>query len=139
MFRRPRHPWRIICILLAVVALLYVGPYIVLSARGGYRWSASGELRWVFDGQPGLAVLDRVIWHPRGIHWERYRDLSGQRATRADGWGQFYCPLIVVDRWLVHRTYTRDELGTPDAAGTQPAATRPAETASPVRRGAGGS
>ena len=86
---------------LFAVLLLYVGSYCCLSANGEYYFSQSDR----FHGQIyGMAVGDINIWHPKFLYWETFTTVLGERTTRGNFLGYVYCPMIMLDRWLVHST-----------------------------------
>ena len=84
----------------SILLAVYVGIYIALSAAGEYRPTFSGKRRYTF----GLAVMDRSIWQPNGLRWERYKSIKGQSDTRGNVPGYLFSPLIVMDRALWHPT-----------------------------------
>lgn len=79
---------------------VYVGSYCCLSAYGDYYWGQSGHVRYNF----GFAVSDISIWHAKNTRWQRFKSLGGEEITRGNTLGYFYCPMIILDRWLVHPT-----------------------------------
>jgi hypothetical protein len=99
VMKLPRAVRRCLYILLAVV-VLYAGSYCCLSACGDYFWEQSGRVRYKF----GFAVTDLSMWHPKLTHWQRFTSIQGEEITRGNTLGYFYCPMIMLDRWLVHPT-----------------------------------
>ncbi len=97
---RTRRKRRQVFLTLVVAALIYIGSYCCLSACGGYHFGQSGRVRYGF----GLAVSDIVIWQPEFLRWQRVSDTRGEGATRGNILGYAYCPLIAIDRWLIHPT-----------------------------------
>ena len=100
---KPRRRRRVVRLFLAAIALtiLYVGSYVILSARGEYVWSQTGKLRYTF----GLSVTDIVIWDPAAAHWEPFRDIYGNDTSRGEPVGYFYSPLIRLDRKWWHPSH----------------------------------
>ena len=90
---------RYLLTLLAAV-LLYVGSYCCLSASGGYYFGQSGRVRYGF----GISVSDVSIWQPKFLQWQRFTNAGGEETTRDNFPGYVFCPLIAMDRWLVHPT-----------------------------------
>ena len=97
--RAPRKIRRYSLAALGVV-LFYVGSYCCLSASGGYCFGQSGRVRYGF----GLSVSDISIWHPKFLYWQRFTNVRGAKTTHGNILGYVYCPLIALDRWLVHPT-----------------------------------
>lgn len=85
---------------LAFILVLYIGSYCCLSACGDYYFGQSGRLRYNF----GFAVSDISIWHAKFTRWQRFQNIRGEQITRGNTLGYFYCPMIILDRWLVHPT-----------------------------------
>lgn len=84
--------------------------YVAASVTGHYHWLQSGHLR--YGG--GLSVTDRVIWNPRCMWWEPFRDVSGKDTTRGNSLGYLYSPLLCLDRQWLHPTeilFDNDGLG----------------------------
>jgi hypothetical protein len=87
-----------VVLMLAAPLVVYVGSYIILSARGGWYWSQTGKLRYDF----GFAASDVERWFPAWAHWEPFRDIYGRDTSRGDLQGYIYSPLIRLDRAWVH-------------------------------------
>ena len=87
-------------LLVLAVALIYVASYCCLSAPGGYQFGQSGRVRYGF----GHSVSDILIWQPQYLRWQRFTNMRGEASTRGNILGYAYCPLIVIDRWLIHPT-----------------------------------
>ncbi|MGZ0168065.1 MAG: hypothetical protein ACKVHE_00755 [Planctomycetales bacterium] len=85
---------------LILALAVYVGSYCCLSACGDYYWGQSGRLRY----NAGFAVSDVSMWRARFTRWQRFKNLRSEEITRGNTLGYFYCPMIIVDRWLVHPT-----------------------------------
>jgi hypothetical protein len=83
---------------LLAIFVLYVISYCGLSACGRHEFSQSGRIRYAF----GLSVSDVSMWQPRFIRWQRFTDVRGNESSRGNFLGYFYCPMITLDRWLVH-------------------------------------
>jgi hypothetical protein len=83
----------------AAVFLVYIGSYVILSARGNWYWSQTGKLRYSFR----LAVTDVERWQPAWARWEPFRDINGDDTSRGNLQGFFYSPLIRLNRAWVHR------------------------------------
>ena len=86
---------------LFAVLLLYVGSYCCLSANGEYYFAESDRFHYQIYG---MAVGDINIWHHKFLHWEPCTDFFGEKTTRGNLLGYVYCPMIVLDRGLVHST-----------------------------------
>jgi hypothetical protein len=86
-------------VFLAVI-VLYVGLYCCLSARGSYQFMQTGRIRYGF----GLSVSDVSMWQPEFIRWQQFTNVEGSATTRGNILGYVFCPLIILDRWLVHPT-----------------------------------
>ena len=98
---RRRHGMRGYSAAIAAFLLLYVLSYACLSAMGRYRARPSGEHRYAGNG---MAMMDRSLWCPAGMVWERRKDISGNYVVEADPLGWLFLPLISIDRCLVHPT-----------------------------------
>jgi hypothetical protein len=85
---------------MVVAVLIYMGSYCCLSACGGYQFRQSGRVRYGF----GLSVSDVSIWQPKFLRWQRFTNTRGEEVIRGNIFGYLFCPLIVVDRWLIHPT-----------------------------------
>ena len=95
--KMPRAVKRCLFTLLAVL-VFYVSSYCCLSACGSYQLTQSGRLRYGF----GLSVSDLSIWQPTFLRWQRFSDTQAEETSRGNALGNFYCPMIILDRWLVH-------------------------------------
>jgi hypothetical protein len=100
---KPRRRKRIVRLFVAaaVLAVLYVGSYVVLAVRGGYYWSQSGKTRYV----SGMSASDVEIWQPDVAWWEPFRDIHGNDTSRGNLLGFVYSPLIRLDRHWFHPTH----------------------------------
>lgn len=38
------------------------------------------------------------------MHWQRMTDICGEKTTQGDALDYLFCPLILLDRWLIHPT-----------------------------------
>ena len=97
MRRRLSKRLRVVLVLAALL-VVYVGSYVVLSARGDWYWSQTGKLRYDF----GFAVSDVERWFPARAHWEPFRDIHGDDTSRGDLPGYLFSPLIRIDRAWIH-------------------------------------
>jgi len=79
---------------------LYIVAYSILSLKGGYLLTESGDVRYGY----GLSVPDIYQWQPRFGFFQIFRQISGTRTIRAEGLGYFFAPLILFDQALVHKT-----------------------------------
>jgi hypothetical protein len=86
----------------AVILILYVASYAVLSYTGGWVISETGHDRPV-PGAP-LAAADVYIWQPRYGRCEPFRNVLGENTLRADALGYLFAPLILLDQRFVHPT-----------------------------------
>jgi len=98
MEARPQQRLIVRLVIVAGLAVAYVGSYVALSAAGGYRASQTGKLRQV----GGLSVTDVHHWQPRFMVWEPFRDVSGRETSRGDLLGYLYSPLVRIDRAWWH-------------------------------------
>lgn len=78
---------------------IYVVSYLALSLAGDYHASRSGNRRWQGTG---LAVVDQNIWHAKGVFWQPFVTIRGQKTHHATKLGWFYAPLIQLDRRFWH-------------------------------------
>ena len=97
---KSRRKHRQVFLRLLATTLIYVASYCCLSACGEYQFGESGRVRYGF----GLSVSDLSIWQPKILRWQRFTNTRGEEATRGNIFGYLYCPLIVIDRWLIHPT-----------------------------------
>jgi hypothetical protein len=44
------------------------------------------------------------MWQPEFIRWQQFTNVEGSATTRGNILGYVFCPLIILDRWLVHPT-----------------------------------
>ena len=100
----PRYAWAIFGALLSYVLI-----YLPLSLLGDYHTVPSGQTR----GPRGQAISDQQIWQPWGLRLVIFQDMHGDTVLedtshrtqqRTNLGGYIFFPLIVADRWLVHRT-----------------------------------
>jgi hypothetical protein len=94
MLRGGRRLAAYVCILLS-----YLLAYGILSAKGDYVYSCSGQSRYDF----GLSFPDQLIWTPKGLYWQSAASIDGGHNTRCTVLGAFYFPLISIDRQWIHR------------------------------------
>jgi len=87
-------------VILFLALVVYVGSYCCLSACGGYYFGQSGRVRYNF----GFAVSDVSMWHAKFTRWQRFQNNRGEEVTRGNTLGYLYCPMIILDRRLVHQT-----------------------------------
>ena len=83
----------------ACILLSYLLSYGILSAKGGYVYSCSGQSRYDF----GLSFPDQLIWMPKGLYWERSVSIDGGHNIKCTFLGALYSPLISIDREWAHR------------------------------------
>ena len=95
-----RRKRRQVFLTLLVAALIYIGSYCCLSACGEFQFSQSGRVHYGF----GLSVSDILIWQPKFLQWQCFTNTQGEESTRGNLLGYAYCPLIAIDRWLIHPT-----------------------------------
>jgi hypothetical protein len=91
--KRSRFTARRLLLTLGAVAILYVGSFALNSGFGGYwdKPERDGRDHWNF----GLSIHTAILWQPRFGYWAPYRS----------NWlGEFYSPLILLDRRFVHPT-----------------------------------
>jgi len=93
--------WRWRCLTTFPLVVLYVSSYCLLSVNGEYHASRSRHNRW---NEIGVAVVDRQLWHAKGVFLQHFRTIDCQDTIQATYLGYFYRPLIGFDRALVHRT-----------------------------------
>lgn len=92
-------------LMVACLALAYVGSYVALSAAGDYRASQTGKLR--YNGR--LSVTDVYHWQPRFMWWEPFHNVYGRDTSRGNLAGYFYSPLIRMNRaWFHPSQYLSD-------------------------------
>lgn len=93
-----RKSYRIVKVVLIVFTPFFAGyliSYLPIRARGSYKLTQSGELRYGF----GLSMSDLRQWNPEGCWWQgSFRNIRGEISTRGNSLGYFYCPLIAIDR-----------------------------------------
>jgi peptidoglycan/LPS O-acetylase OafA/YrhL len=78
----------------------YVLSYGILSLRGGYIFTQSGQLR--YGG--ALSVSDLQQWQPRFTLCQRFRQVDGSWTLRANFLGYVFAPLVLLDQTFIHRT-----------------------------------
>ena len=84
----------------AVLLIIYIGTYIVLTLGGGMLLEESGAVR----DRGGSPKQDVAQWQPRGLHLNRYREMDGEINIRANVGGWIFMPLIIEDRRSWHHT-----------------------------------
>jgi hypothetical protein len=84
-----------------VTLAVYFGAYIVLSWRGGYVSTQSGQVRLQ---DSGWAISDIVQWQPRFAWFQLFREYDGTWTFRGNGLGCVFAPLVLCDQTFVHKT-----------------------------------
>jgi hypothetical protein len=77
---------------LAILLVVYLGVYILLSANGEY------ETTNLFKGQ--------VKWQPKGVKFRRVKPFRKDPVIEANFGGYLFLPLICIDRTVWHRDKT---------------------------------
>ena len=83
-----------------LILVTYFGIYVYLTVNGKKIPTQSGKKRYAM----GMSATDIIEWMPKGLHWHPYIDVYGKNASRGNGWGYFYSPLISLDRLYWHKT-----------------------------------
>ena len=92
-----RRRWFVPGLTMALLAV-YVGSYAILSIKGGWVVSESGELRI------GSAVADIIQWQPLYGECQLFHRIDDSYRLRGDALGHIYAPLIIFDQHFIHRT-----------------------------------
>ena len=62
-------------------AAIYVGSYLVLTLRGDYQFTQSGEFHYT----TGLSVTDMLVWSPKDLWWQGgFKTITGDYTSRGD-------------------------------------------------------
>jgi hypothetical protein len=100
----------------AIVTLaVYLAAYLLLSWRGGYVSTQSGQVR--LNGV--WAISDIVQWQPRFAFFQLFRQVDGSSTFRGNGLGCVFAPLILCDQTFAHKTVRLFDAKTGQWIGTQ--------------------
>lgn len=75
--------------LLAIVATLYLGSYVLLSANGEYALANHGGIHWTLSWCPRFVIV-------------QYRIIRSH--IRPTPLAALYAPLLIIDRFFIHPT-----------------------------------
>ena len=91
---------------LAIMLIVYVGSYCVLSHFGAYCIGKSGKVRLSLTGS---AWFDTVYWQPKFVWGQLFYTIRGKWTYHGNVLGSLYAPLLILDQKYVHETYTIEE------------------------------
>jgi hypothetical protein len=86
----------------AVLVLIYVGTYALLSLNGSYVSSQTGDVR-LANGGP--VINDVQVWRPKFVRLRIFLNERGEIEREANFLGWFFYPLELMDRrhWHLSR------------------------------------